>query len=331
VEQRYRRSLELGLLKGTSRWAQLDNFINATQRLPPGIRLLIRSLASLALGGVKALTSRLVSTILNTAVGNLLPPDSVLKLLRSRTFYGSETYGSSSICMNVYGVLDAGPEFRLTRYLLRFLRDDEVFYDVGAHVGFYTLLASYILRSGRVYGFEPNPYVYRALKANIIGISNAAAYPYAVSDRVGAVELKIPAISNASTGFTTLSSLRAVHEAVFKIEEKNVRKIAVPSITIDFFVSRVGDPPTFIKIDVEGSEDLVVRGAIETLKNHHPKIAMEIWRIPGETPHKRAAETLYRLGYRSYAITGKGDLIEVDFQKARSEYQLGFIDNIIFL
>jgi hypothetical protein len=74
VEQRYRRSLELRLLKGTSRCAQLDNFINATQRLPPGIRLLIRSLASLALGGVKALTSHLVSTILNTAVGNLLPP-----------------------------------------------------------------------------------------------------------------------------------------------------------------------------------------------------------------------------------------------------------------
>jgi hypothetical protein len=89
-----------------------------------------------------------------------------------------------SVC-NVYGVLDAGPEFRLTRYLLRFLRDDEVFYDVGAHIGFYTLLASSILRRGRVYGFEPNPYVYRALKANIIGISNAAAYPYALSDRVG--------------------------------------------------------------------------------------------------------------------------------------------------
>jgi hypothetical protein len=137
VEQRYRRSLELGLLKGTSRCAQLDNFIMHTQRLPPGMRLLIRSLASLALGGVKAPTTHLVSTILNTAVGNLLPPDSALKLLRS---YGSETYGSSSICMEVYGALDAGPEFRLTRYLLRFLRYDEVFYDVGAHVGFYTLL-----------------------------------------------------------------------------------------------------------------------------------------------------------------------------------------------
>jgi hypothetical protein len=95
-----------------------------TQRLPPGIRLLIRSLASLALGGVKALTSRLVSTILNTAVGNLLPPDSASKLLRSRTFYGSETYGSSFTCMKVYGVLDAGPEFKLTRYLLRFLKDN---------------------------------------------------------------------------------------------------------------------------------------------------------------------------------------------------------------
>ncbi len=65
MEQRYRRSLELGLLKGTSRCAQLDNFIMHTQRLPPGIRLLIRSLASLALGGVKALTTHLVSTILN--------------------------------------------------------------------------------------------------------------------------------------------------------------------------------------------------------------------------------------------------------------------------
>lgn len=71
---------------------------------------------------------------------------------------------STSECQKLFGVLDYGAEFRLTRLMLKILREDEIFYDVGAHVGFYTLLASAISQSGRIYAFEPNPYVYRVLK-----------------------------------------------------------------------------------------------------------------------------------------------------------------------
>jgi len=240
---------------------------------------------------------------------------------------------STSECQKLFGVLDYGAEFRLTRLMLKILREDEIFYDVGAHVGFYTLLASAISQSGRIYAFEPNPYVYRVLKDAVAKDSNIVALPYAVSGRTGVIELKIPL-----SAYTALSSIREVHRWAHRfqrwalgIDEKRVKRIKVPSTSIDSFVSKTRDPPTFIKIDVEGAEDLVVRGAKRVIEEHRPKISMEIWRIPGETPHKRAAEILYSLGCKSYAITSEGNLVKDDFEKLRSRENLGFSDNILFI
>ena len=147
-----------------------------------------------------------------------------------------------------------------------------------------------------------------------------------MSDRTGAIELKIPL-----SVYTGASSIREVHRWALGIDEKRVKRIKVPSTSIDSFVSKTRDPPTFIKIDVEGAEDLVVRGAKRVIEEHRPKISMEIWRIPGETPHKRAAEILYSLGCKSYAITSEGNLVKDDFEKLRSRENLGFSDNILFI
>lgn len=267
-----------------------------------------------------------MSKVFDTDLGRIfflvsIPP----RLLRSYTFYGASVMGSSSLCMAIHGCL-GGVEDRLTRYIVRSLRDDEIFYDIGAHIGYYSILASIISPSGKVIAFEPNPYVYRVLKANIAmaNSSNIDALPYAVSNKTGTSTLVIPASVYAATG-----SLKDVHTWIYRMSDYRVVRVKVPTITIDYFVNRSMMPPSFIKIDVEGAEDLVVQGARKTLKEYCPRISMEVWRL-ARAPHYRASAILYNLGYKSYAIDKNDRLVRVDLESFLENWMTGFFDNLVF-
>lgn len=84
--------------------------------------------------------------------------DTFTKILRTRAFHGSLMFGDQDFCFETLGVL-GGVEIKLTSFMIRELRGDDVFYDIGAHIGFYTVLASKMLEKGWVYAFEPNPYI----------------------------------------------------------------------------------------------------------------------------------------------------------------------------
>ena len=143
-----------------------------------------------------------------------------------------------------------------------------MFIDVGAYEGFYTVYAC--KHAKKVLAVEPNPMALAYLKTNIAlnNCHNTIVVPKAAGDRRGVVKLRIP--RPAKKGHVPLTA-----SIVWSFEE--ALEIDVEADTLDNIVDDVGlDSVDFIKIDVEGAEGLVVKGAERTLRKARA-ILVEIW------------------------------------------------------
>jgi len=140
---------------------------------------------------------------------------------------------------------------------LRFVRPGTVVYDVGAHVGFHALFCGLLVGpSGRVFAFEPDPQCRTSLERQIAANPQLPliVLPYALSDCQGKSPL------DTSKG----SSQSRLHA------EGN---LLVEATNIDSLVQDAGLPPPHVmKIDVEGHETAVLRGANTTLVRYRPVV-----------------------------------------------------------
>jgi FkbM family methyltransferase len=145
------------------------------------------------------------------------------------------------------------------------------FWDVGANIGYYSWLLKTQNPDLEVRMFEPDPHNIHLLEdtMRLNQLLTTMLRPVAVSDRVGSAELTIDNLTGAS------STLERV-ESSFCQQHWNVHGISVtvPSITIDSERS-VTSPVHLIKVDVEGHEESVLRGAGDTLRRDQPIIVAE--------------------------------------------------------
>jgi FkbM family methyltransferase len=144
--------------------------------------------------------------------------------------------------------------------------------DVGAHIGYYSLKAAPVVGpGGRVIAVEPNPETIAKLNGNIqaSGANMVTVEPVACSDAEATLELFAAPRSN--TGETSLSRANASQDSQGVISYK-VRARPLDAVLREAGVSRVDA----IKIDVEGAEYLVLKGATETLDRYHPAILIEL-------------------------------------------------------
>lgn len=141
-------------------------------------------------------------------------------------------------------------EFCDMGFLLHFLRKDDLFIDVGANVGSYTILAGGHVEA-KVISIEPVPQTFEHLKRNIAinGINdNVLAYNLALGREQGELSFT-----------STLDTMNHVATG----SEKNT--IRVPVETMDTLLEKEKEP-ALLKIDVEGFETDVLNGALATLK-----------------------------------------------------------------
>jgi len=131
----------------------------------------------------------------------------------------------------------------------------DIVVDVGAHVGFYTLLAATRNPSARVIAVEPDPYNLAALRANVrrAGVSNVEIVPAAVSDRTG----HAPFQQSLGTIGSSLISRDGTGPS---------RQIEVETTTVDSLVGSTAGRTLLVKLDVEGAELLAVRGAVSAFR-----------------------------------------------------------------
>ena len=144
--------------------------------------------------------------------------------------------------------------------------------DVGANVGFYTVLFSKALQDGgRVLAIEPASSAIDCLRKNLQSndcLANTIVFEGVASDKKGRYAL------NRIPGKEEYSSLgRICHPSVLEFEPVVQ---AVEGESIDDLVLRFGLKPGMMKIDTEGSEPLVILGAAATLEEFHPVIMMEL-------------------------------------------------------
>ena len=225
-------------------------------------------------------------------------------------------------------------EVRATKFLIKNLSKGDIFFDIGANQGYYSILSSKLVGdSGKVVAFEPDPNVFKILQKN--KRDNMTILNYAVSDENGPVELY------SFSSLSTLSTLVKTYSAMVAEERKfKPVRFTVKSITLDSFCSNFKLIPTFMKVDVEGAEFLVLKGAETILKKYDPIIILETWVDNFDTFHKDVLEFAIKLGYRTYIINEDGaiefarDLTKY-FEKLLNRYKIIgeklYTDNLVFM
>ncbi len=159
--------------------------------------------------------------------------------------------------------------------LRQVLGPDKVMYDIGAHIGFYTLPAA---RLGvDVIAFEPDPESAARMRTHVDRNN--------FSNRVRVVEAA--AWSSTSPSITFRRGLPRSQGGVWWRNRQPVlatgEVIEVATICLDDFVASGGPAPHIIKVDVEGSESEVLKGAINILRNHHPVLIVEVHTVEEHT------------------------------------------------
>ena len=154
-------------------------------------------------------------------------------------------------------------EFADMMFVLHFLRGGDLFLDIGANVGSYTILASGVCRA-TTWAFEPDPNTVRSLKRNV-AINDLDELVTVYELALGSTEGEVPFTIGQDTGNRVATS----------IGEKKVRM--VNQQRLDALTGGDSQSIMMIKMDVEGYEKEVLRGAEELLANGRLKMIDIEW------------------------------------------------------
>jgi FkbM family methyltransferase len=185
--------------------------------------------------------------------------------------------------------------------LRRFVRPGDVVYDCGANLGLYDRYLVSTLKAGRVVAFEPAAENRRFLAANLAlgGIADrVTVLPLALADEDGVAEFQVDDVQTSSG---TLSKVTG------GAPSEGRRNLRLAPLTDQVLCRRLDTvvreerlpPPDVIKIDVEGAEALLLRGAAETLRARGPRLVVE---LHGAAVAREVLELLHAHGY---ACAGK--------------------------
>ncbi len=154
--------------------------------------------------------------------------------------------------------------------------------DIGAHIGYYTLLmADAVGSGGKVIAFEPEPGNYAILQENVRnnGYCNVQLVQKAVADRTGISTLHISTAANSGT------------HSLLPLEKGEKASIPVSQTSLDEELKEFAEPIDCIKMDIQGAEPLAFRG-MKDLIRRNPAMSIILEFDPnfltknGEDPHR---------------------------------------------
>jgi FkbM family methyltransferase len=193
---------------------------------------------------------------------------------------------------HAYALVRGTVEPDVQEALRRTVPEGGVVWDVGANIGFMSLVAARLVgRGGRVHAFEPAPASAAAVRdhARINGMEGLIDV---VEAAAGSAPGRAPFLVVAEPSWSHLAD-RGRHGLT-------TASIDVEAVRLDDLVSagRV-DPPSVVKIDVEGSEGAVLRGIERTLALHRPAVVCELHETNDEV-----ADLLEAAGYSLQNLDG---------------------------
>lgn len=193
-------------------------------------------------------------------------------------------------------------EPHMTRWLQNRLQHGDAFIDVGANIGYYSVLASGLVGAGgRVVAVEASPDFHRRLLAQVRlnRRDNVRAVNAAVADE--RKELTFVLASSANMGANSIVPYDGPAESSFEVEAFPLGELLTPE---EISTARV------IKIDVEGAEGSVVRGMIPMLNKLRPDCEITVEVTPGRMAQldDSAAELMKTMrdhGFHAYRLTNE--------------------------
>ncbi|HRG01891.1 MAG TPA: FkbM family methyltransferase [Bacteroidia bacterium] len=222
-------------------------------------------------------------------------------------------------------------EFDAELLLLEFLlTKDSVFFDIGTNKGEYAYYAEKLINPKNIYLFEPEKKLNKQLRAIF---SNCQIFDLALSDNKGTHQFKIPLINGVADN--CLSSLEV------KNKEDNETEAIIYEVktdTLDNFIAEKNIHPDLIKIDVEGHELSVLKGAESFINKHHPTLIIEIeQRHHKDINIESVFESFKQKGYNCYYYSKKQSQLFPYNNKTHltnsKEYfgKIDYINNYIFI
>jgi FkbM family methyltransferase len=194
----------------------------------------------------------------------LRPKDVVLVSVQGNKMYVKPDDSGISLALINVGIW----ERHATEVFYSLVKPGMTILDIGANMGYYTLIASRLVgETGHVYAFEAAPDNYELIVRNIRinGYRNVTVFNSAVSDAPGRSKLY-------------LESSNWGHSLASKNINDPAGSIDVDQVALDdlFTAGALGRQINLIKMDVQGAEGLVVKGAGKVLRQHRPTIMMEL-------------------------------------------------------
>jgi len=247
----------------------------------------------------------------------------ILKEGQTKLFWGKKITlplaDGSNFCLYFSGTLSK-EEFKLTKFFIRNLKEDDIFYDIGANYGFYSLLANEIISKGEIHIFEPSSKIFSYLRKNLS------------QNKTKKIFLNNRAILDKNKIYPFFELIYSVGSTIFESVAKTYKiyyqETKIKAITLDSYTKQ-HNFPTFIKLDIEGGEKDALVGASEMLEKCSPIIAMEVWGgKKGEKFSRRAVNLLHKIGYHSYAIDEQGEIKpqeRIHFKQIKEDFE-----NLIF-
>ena len=178
------------------------------------------------------------------------------------------------------------------------LRPGDTYVDVGAYIGYYTVIASKLVgQSGRVIAFEPDPRNFALLKRNVEtnGCTNVILEQLALSDRPGSIKLFLHDVSKGSHSIVEFAGAAGTVE--------------VEAVPLDDYLAEWERQIDVVKIDTEGAEAIILDGMRGTFKRYrNARLLMEFYPYKLRRSGREAEsllEELRSLGFRFYNVDEK--------------------------
>jgi FkbM family methyltransferase len=199
-----------------------------------------------------------------------------------------EVIGKPIVYFGVY-------EYAVSGLMRAFLRTGDVFVDVGANIGYYSVLAAHLVgKGGRVHAFEPSERIRNRLYRNVSlnQFSHVDVHAQAVGREAGTVRLVEPVGTS--------------NDGIAYVDASDFRGIEVESVRLDDIEELRIRPPALLKVDVEGGEPDVFAGATHLLESAQgPVVFFESFDLT------RDAQTLRDFGYQVFQPVLRGGALRL--------------------
>jgi FkbM family methyltransferase len=249
-----------------------------------------------------------------------------------KAFWGSNITvllpSSSDIFLN--GGKTHFSEIKLCKFLILHTSNADSFLDIGAHIGYFSLLMQRLLpTTNSINCIEPSKKTFAMLHANCNSFKNMQLHHCLLGNKIEQVQFyEFPELyaENNTANISQFENTTWINKNKPSVSDINMN-------TADELLAKYNILPTIIKIDVEGSEHIVIQGMQQLIASHAPIIIMEFFHeSKNNASHCQAENILLSYGYKNFSINDDGNLQQIETtttQYFTSKHILS--DNIVYL